>query len=161
MRALFALVSLFSTTALASPQGFVSVGQALRWEGGEYKSFEKIVDRLKKGFDYICGDVFCEGEYWNLTTVNLDCSLNAETRQMGECLWTIAGSNADIDPATGKYVVDSSRVFECRIQLSGSLEDFLKLSKVKEDRHSYGYDTLRTELPGSDRSAYDQLSDCL
>ncbi|MCP6576546.1 hypothetical protein NL496_28005, partial [Klebsiella pneumoniae] len=46
--------------------------QAAGWE-----RFRAVEARLVRGFDDICGDTFCEGEYHNLQALRFRCSVGA------------------------------------------------------------------------------------
>ena len=117
MKALFALILLVSQTTFATE--FVNLGQFdtnLRYHHPEIKikirsGIEKIVDH----FDQDCGDVWCEGEYWNLTNMYFDCSVDYDLlgqAPLSNCRWAIAGANFYVDDR-GQASGDS-QVYICK-----------------------------------------------
>src|SRR5262245_60378682 len=71
-----------------------------------YVAWLDVKKRLASDFDQVCGDTFCEGEYGNLTAVDLSCSVNAETDEIQGCVWEFYGSNTTLDPSTGAIEVE-------------------------------------------------------
>jgi len=60
---------------------------------------------LVRGFDDICGDTFCEGQYYNLRPMRLRCSVHRASGVVGSCIWTFAGSYTRVQQ-TGQIDVD-------------------------------------------------------
>src|SRR5207247_242688 len=81
--------------------------------GQGWKVFRDLERRLVRNFDDICGDTICEGEFSNLQALRYRCSVRQADSAMGQCVWTFAGSNAEINPTTGKVMVDA-RTWACR-----------------------------------------------
>jgi hypothetical protein len=48
--------------------------------------FLALETRLVRGFDEVCGDTFCEGEYHNLQSLRFRCSVNAADGGVEECV---------------------------------------------------------------------------
>ena len=55
--------------------------------------FFALEGRLQHGFDAICGDTFCEGEYSDIRALRLRCSVDAVRGTVHECLWAFAASD--------------------------------------------------------------------
>lgn len=108
---------------------------------------------LKQGFDRICGDTICGGDYSNLATVRLTCSATSKARKMKDCVWVLGGSIEYVDARTGKLTSDA-RVFTCKIPVAGTAKTMLTTLAAAGD------DALDTPLPGTGKSFYDGLVDC-
>src|SRR5689334_15397669 len=85
-------------SALAGPEPFSTLSSSLR--GTQLDRWYEGKDALRRGFDAICGDTFCEGDFANLTTVALDCG--GPPGRVSACVWILGGSVASVDPATGE-----------------------------------------------------------
>lgn len=111
---------------------------------------------LQRGFEDVCGDTFCGGDYSNLTTVALDCSAT-KGGTVNQCTWVIAGSIEHVDGATGAIGVDA-RNFVCPIAVhtkAAKLFDALRLGPTGQVA-----DPLRATIPGTGASFYDGLAAC-
>jgi hypothetical protein len=108
---------------------------------------------LAAGFDRICGDTICGGDYSNLSTVRITCSSTVAARKMKDCAWVLGGSIDQIDGRTGK-IVTSPRVFTCKIPVASSAKNMLDVLSAA------GNDALNAPLPGTGKSFYDGLVDC-
>ncbi|MBS7458681.1 hypothetical protein [Coralloluteibacterium stylophorae] len=112
-----------------------------------------IVFGLRDGFDDICGDTFCEGEYSNIESLRFRCSVDAGSGVLGECVWVFAASNEEVHPARGRILVDA-RSWRCRLPLAaGTTMDEL-LAALADD-------PLYAPLPRGAVTIYDGLGDCL
>lgn len=116
--------------------------------------FGALEQALVRGFDDICGDTFCEGEYYNLQAMRLRCSVHVASGRVGECRWTFAGSNMDVDAATGAVTVDA-RDWACRLPLASYTPLPLLLNTLQ------GQDAIDTALPGTSTTVYEGLTTCL
>lgn len=108
---------------------------------------------LIKGFDNICGDTICSGDYSNLTTVRLECTSTRATTKMKDCLWVLAGNIDFIDGRTGKHTSDI-RTFACHVPVNSNAKTFVSTLLAAGDR------ALNTNVPGTSKSFYDSLVDC-
>jgi len=124
--------------------------------GAGHARFVAAERRLERGFDNICGDTFCEGEYYNLRAMRLRCSVHQASGAVGSCVWTFAGSQTWVRQ-TGKIDVDHA-MYACKLPLAAgtSLEQLLQLWEAGSPD-----DALDASLPGSTVSAYEALTDCL
>lgn len=159
-----ALTSAVSVAAYAvvTPH-YVDAYEALGVHDAGLSSYDysDALDSLKTQFDYICGDTFCEGEYWNLASLAIECSIDVESRGVGQCVWTLAGSYGEVDATTGKIAVKKD-VFECDFGMKGKDTDlaaFFKAAAVQGN----GYDGLQeVTVPGTDgKTLMDVIGDCL
>ena len=79
---------------------------------------------------------------------------SATAGRLCQCLWVLAGSIEDVYPATGRIVV-TAKVWRCRSPI-GRLVTLEELLAALD-----GPSPIRAVLPGSGRSIYDGLVDCL
>lgn len=109
---------------------------------------------LNAGFDKICGDTFCEGEYRNLRPTQLTCSVDTTKSSIKQCLWTFAGTRAAVNTKSGA-VQTGGKLYKCKLLLAKDtpVEAFYEAMK--------GDDPLNAKLPGSRYSVYDGLVGCL
>jgi hypothetical protein len=122
-------------------------------EGNDLDRWVAIRSALKNGFDRICGDTICSGDYSNLATVRLTCSSTSKARKMKDCSWVLGGSIDYVDGRTGKITTDA-RVFACKIPVATSAKAMLGALEAA------GEDAINTPLPGTGKSFYDGLVDC-
>lgn len=120
----------------------------------QFEAWYRVTSGLRRDFDEICGDTFCEGDYSNIESLRYRCSVDQASGRIGQCLWVLAGSMEDVDPDTGRIVV-SGKVWRCRSPI-GRLVTFEELVGALDVPSA-----LRAPLPGSGRSLYDGLGDCL
>ena len=117
-------------------------------------AFERMERDLVRGFDDICGDTFCEGEFFNLRALQLRCAVAADDGTVAGCLWSFAGSDAYVlaDVAVPQV---HARTYACALPLAPgtSMEALL--------RTLVGRDALHTPLPGTRSTSYDGLIGCL
>ena len=132
---------------------YVEAGAALRTDA-EVEAWYGITMQLRRQFDEICGDTFCEGDYSNLQPLRFQCSVDARSRRIGACVWSFAGSQESIDPATG-HITSQPGFWQCRIPLMPhtSLDRLLAALDNPQPLHA--------RLPGTERTVLDGLIDCL
>ncbi|MCF7752267.1 hypothetical protein KQ945_16020 [Bacillus subtilis subsp. subtilis] len=121
-------------------------------EGGA--RIRALEQALVRGFDDICGDTFCEGEYYNLQAMRLRCSVHAASGRVGECRWTFAGSNMAVEAVTGAVRVDA-RDWACRLPLAPYTSLPVLLDTLQ------GQEAIDTVLPGTATTVYEGLTTCL
>ncbi len=112
---------------------------------------------LVAGFDDVCGDTFCEGQYYNLQAMRLRCSVRPATGEVGSCVWTFAGSETGVR-TSGRIDVDLGS-YACELPLAAGTP-LRQLLEVWETAGS-GHDALHAPLPGTTGNTYDALVDCL
>ncbi|RDZ29247.1 hypothetical protein [Lysobacter silvisoli] len=120
----------------------------------EIKAWYGLQHGLRENFDEICGDTFCEGDYSNIQSLRFRCSVDRFSGVLGQCLWLFAASNESVDPATGK-VAARFQHWRCRSPLAPGTNVQALLGALAGERPLYAV------LPGTGRSLYDGLVDCL
>ncbi|QDL29371.1 hypothetical protein [Stenotrophomonas maltophilia] len=110
---------------------------------------------LVRGFDDICGDTFCEGQYYNLRAMRLRCSVQRATGVVASCVWTFAGSYTWVQQ-TGRIDVDQGS-YACVLPLAAGT----RLDELLAAWESAGYDALHATLPGTDTHVYEGLTACM
>lgn len=138
-----------------SEPGYVEAGSYFT-EPADIDAWYSLTRALKADFDHICGDTFCEGDYSNYQSLGFRCSIEQASGQLGQCMWSFAASQDEIDPATGEVTV-AGEIWSCPMPLAAATAagDFLTVLASSDDR------PLFTPLPGSELSLYDGLVDCL
>lgn len=145
-------LSLCAALATAAPEYVDAVDYPEKEQGWE--AFHGLETRLVKDFDEICGDTYCEGEFSNLQALRYRCSVRQADSLIGECIWTFAGSNAAIDGATGKVMVDA-RTWACRTPLAPQTPVATFYSALSVAR------PILAPLPATATSIHEGLSNCL
>lgn len=111
---------------------------------------------LGRGFDDICGDTFCEGQYYNLWPMRFRCSVERSTGIVARCVWTFAGSDTWVG-RDGRIDVDlGSYACVLPVAVGTPLQALLELWQGGP-----GHEALHAPLPGTGVSVYDALTDCL
>ncbi len=125
-------------------------------QGSGWERFRGVERALVAGFDDVCGDTFCEGEYYNLQAMRLRCSVERASGQVAGCTWTFAGSNTTVLD-DGSIDVDL-RSYACVLPLAEGtpLESLLHALETVPPR-----DSIDVPLPGTSTSVYDALVNCL
>jgi hypothetical protein len=115
-----------------------------------------LIAELKGDFDAVCGDTFCEGDYSNLESLRLRCSVEESAGTVGSCVWVFGASNEEIEPATGSVTVQGE-IFACQMPVAPDtgIRDLVAALLAP------GVQPIRAILPGTDASFYDGLVDCL
>ena len=139
--------------AARSPAGYRDVEESLT--GDDFERWFELKRQLRHDFDDICGDTFCEGDYTNLQSLSVRCSVSVATGAFKSCIWLLAGSYESVRPATGSIEVNR-RFFRCTLPLAGAPQPVLEALLAAGDTPA-----LQRPLPGSERSLYDALGDCL
>lgn len=158
------LALVLAVAATVAPAGAASAAPAAQrsygdlsehWrENAEIEAWYGAMHRLREDFDQICGDTFCEGDYSNIYALRFRCSVEAGTGVVGQCLWVFAASNEEIAADTGRISVQP-KVWRCRVPLAPRTQASALLGALSAQRPLYA------TLPGTDKSIYDGLVDCL
>ena len=149
---------LFACLLAASAQAEVHGGYGDATEylhtDAQYEAWFQLGRALRRDFDWICGDTFCEGEYTNIQPLRYRCSVHLASGRIGMCTWTFAASHEEIAPATGRIGVQRA-FWQCRTPLAPdtTIERLLEALAVEEP--------LYASLPGSRRTLMYGLIDCL
>ncbi len=110
---------------------------------------------LRENFDAICGDTFCEGDYQNYESLGFRCSVN-RGGLVGSCVWMFAASSEEVVPRTGDFRVQFEH-WHCRMPIARGT----RLTELLTTLSSAGREPLFAPLPGTQRSLYDGLVECL
>lgn len=116
--------------------------------------FHDLQRRLTTGFDDVCGDTFCEGEFSDIQPFRLRCAVERHTGDVSECRWAFAASEVEVDDATGR-IVARQPTWLCRLPVPAgtSVETLF--------RALAGPNALFARLPGAEVSVYEAVGDCL
>lgn len=161
IRSLFAtlLLAALPSTAAHAQQApaaqYVDVS-AYPLSDADYEAWLNLRGGLKRDFDEICGDTFCEGEFSNIEALRFRCSVEQGSGRLGMCAWMFAASNEEVDPATGRIVVSQRGFWRCRIPLARGTTLVEFVHALQGDRPLYA------TLPRTEKSIMDGLIDnCL
>lgn len=154
---LFAITAIgFAGTALAAEPVAERYVDATDWPSHEagIDRFANAEAKLAAGFNRICGDTFCEGEYANLRPMELRCSVDITKSTLKQCLWVFSGSSSSVNKKTGA-VTTNARLFKCKLMLAKNtpVEAFYEMVD--------GENPLEAKLPMSRHSVYDSINSCL
>ncbi|WP_437288743.1 hypothetical protein [Sorangium sp. So ce406] len=139
----------------ASARSFVDAGSYFTGSDA-IDAWYGLLRALDDDFDAVCGDTFCEGDYSNYEPLRFRCSVEEHTGTIGRCVWVFAASSEEILPSTGAVEVDA-RTFVCEMPIAPgtAVVDLVEALSAPADR------AIDAALPGTDRSLYDGLVDCL
>lgn len=133
---------------LTSPRTqYVDIGQFVK--DADFEAWIGARRALERGFDQICGDTFCGGDYSNLYSLGFTCSVSSKIGKVRECSWTFAASQEQVDARTGA-IASSVAFFDCRVKPTGTAKGLVA---------AFGADPLHAKLPGMG-SIYDTLGEC-
>lgn len=107
---------------------------------------------LVAGFDRVCGDTFCSGDYSDLRSLDFACSVTKSTGNVKGCAWVFGGSYM----LPGASLDVTSNTFRCDVPVKGTLSQLIT-TLTKDDPN----DATWRPLPGTDATAYDALLGCL
>lgn len=139
----------------ASGLHFVDLGD-LVLSPHERDAWDRLVADLQRDFDEICGDAFCEGSFTNYRSLRFRCSVERSSGVLGGCSWVLAASDEQVVAATGEIEV-SGKLFHCAMPVrpDTSVEAFMEALTGPD------VEAIHARLPGTDRSLFDGLADCL
>lgn len=131
----------------ASGTRYVELGSSLE----DPSQWRAVVDGVQEGFDRICGDTFCEGDWSNIESLAFECSVSEKLGKVRECVWAFAASDAAVAPADGA-VHTQVPFFVCRVRPKATGPELVA---------ALASDPLYAPLPGLGTSFYDALGECL
>ena len=120
----------------------------------QFEAWFTLTAQLRQNFEDVCGDTFCEGDYSNIESLRLRCSVLQESGRIGSCVWIFAASNEDIDPAFGRILVQT-QTWQCRLPLAPRTDIGTLMAALAGDS------PLFATLPGTQTTIYAGLGDCL
>lgn len=139
----------------ASSLHFIDVGDYLR-APLEADKWARLLAELRRDFDEVCGDTFCEGGYSNYQSLRFRCSVERASGILGGCSWVLAASDEEIAAGTGEIEI-YGKLFHCAMPVRPATSvDALIAALAAPD-----IQPIRAPLPGTDRSLFDGLADCL
>lgn len=116
--------------------------------GDWYSERRALVD----GFDDVCGDTFCEGDYSDISGLRFVCAVNTSTKKLKNCSWSFVGDYTTVAKSSGK-ITDHTQEWRCDVPVTSSVVDFVNAMNVA--------DPLHATIPGKTKTIYDSLVDCL
>jgi hypothetical protein len=135
------------------PGSYVDVLAYLQTDAA-YEAWFTLRRQLHRNFDAICGDTFCEGDYSNIQSLRYVCSVHRVSGRIGSCAWSFAASEESVARRSGRISAETP-AWLCLSPLvpDTTLEALLDALQ--------GDEPLYAALPGSSRTLYDGLIDCL
>lgn len=135
-----------TATTYVNLMDFPKVDQG-QWYGIEHA--------LNAGFDQVCGDTFCEGDWANLTPLTFGCMVTSKAGNVKDCVWTFGASDVTVDPRTAKIYANAP-TFQCHVTAKTTAVKLVAALAASND-------PIRATLPGAPAATptiYDQLGDC-
>jgi hypothetical protein len=123
-------------------------------EAGQQKWFDATT-ALVHGFDNICGDTFCGGDFGDLQALDFECSITKSTGNVKSCAWVFGGSY-HVVAAHGGALQETSNTFRCNVAIHGTLSQLLETLTAPGTTEA-----INRSLPGVTTTAYDALLGCL
>lgn len=152
------LFAFFFSQAQAGVQ-LINAKDGLYNDTARFEAVEKMESNLKKAFEKVCMDTFCEGEFSNLKHIALNCFINGSTSIVDTCYWDIAGSYAYAD---GDIIVKDARVFECEFKPDMNIMDLTEIiNSASGKRMTQPMKVLHLPINAKGETLFDGLSDCL
>jgi hypothetical protein len=109
---------------------------------------------LKNGFDNICGDTFCGGDFGDLQSLDFICSVTKSTGNVKSCAWIFGGSYLGVNPKTGA-VGPTTDSWTCPVPVKGTIGQLISTLGSSPG-------AIQQPLPGETTSAYDAIgNNCL
>jgi hypothetical protein len=145
-----------------TPGTFAQTGTLSYVSANEYYSSSAGIARwnaakaaLKDGFDRVCGDTFCSGDFGDLQAMDFTCAITKSTGNVKSCMWTFGGS-WHLVAAQGGVQQITAQTFKCPVTMNGKLYTFIDvLTAAGTDQ------PINRPLPGMATSSYDALLGCL
>jgi hypothetical protein len=145
-----------------TPGTFAQTGALSYVSARDYYSSATWIDRwyattaaLKDGFDRVCGDTFCSGDFGDLQAMDFTCAITKSTGNVKSCEWTFGGSWHLVAENSGTQQITAS-TFKCPVTMKGTLSQFIGVITAP------GTDEpINRPLPGMTTTAYDALLGCL
>ncbi|WP_421569328.1 hypothetical protein [Stenotrophomonas sp. PD6] len=116
--------------------------------------FHDLARRLAVGFDNVCADTFCEGEFSDIEAFRLRCAVERATGSVSECRWAFAASEVEVDEQTGR-IVARQPTWLCRLPIPAGTSVETLFNALA------GPNAIFARLPGAGTSVYEAVGDCL
>ena len=140
--------------AATSPTTYVEAGQYYTSTAGQQRWHDARA-ALVLGFDNVCGDTFCGGDFGDLRSLDFACAITKSTGNVKSCAWTFGGSFATVTATTG-VLVETSRSFTCPVAVHATLPELITTLTAAGTEVA-----IHRPLPGGTGTAYDSLLGCL
>ena len=154
----------FNNPLGATPATPSTTGNEIYVSARDYYTSSSGIDRwyqavtnLKAGFDRVCGDTFCSGDFGDLQAMSFTCSVTKSTGNIKACAWTFGGS-WHLVPEKGGLLKVTSSTFRCNVPVKGTLSQLLDTLTAPAP---FADQYLSRTLPGTTATAYDALLGCL
>jgi hypothetical protein len=83
-----------------------------------------LIQRLRRNFDEVCGDSFCEGEYTHLEPMALRCPVSVASGRIKECVYSIAANRESIHQRSG-VIHAQQKFFHCPLAVTATPRQLL------------------------------------
>ncbi|HEY4122024.1 MAG TPA: hypothetical protein VGM56_29355 [Byssovorax sp.] len=123
---------------------YTSAANQTKWQNGQAA--------LKLGFDNICGDTYCDGDFGDIQSMDFNCSVTKSTGKVKSCDWLFAGSYSTV--GSKGSVDDVTKEWTCPVTMNGTISQLITTMTT-------GSDPIQSPLPGVTTSAYDQIGGCV
>lgn len=110
---------------------------------------------VKAGFDRVCGDTVCGGDFGDYQSLDLQCAITKSTGNVKGCEWVFGGSYFLVAEKTGKLNTEH-KTFNCGFDVNGTLSQLITTWTAAGSESA-----INRPLPGSSATAYDALVECL
>jgi len=117
--------------------------------------WQRALASLDAGFDDVCGDTFCEGDYGDIASLGLACAADRSTGQVDGCTWTFVAATSQVAPRSGA-VQAKTKVVRCPVAVHATAREL-----VAALASPGATPAIRRALPGAAPALYDQLVGCL
>lgn len=142
----------------ASPPRYIDLAD---WLGPgdtpDDRQFHELNRWIIYEFNDICDDFFCSGGYDNYRLLRLSCVVDTRTDSVRACRLPVAASRDQVHPGVGTLQTDL-RHWLCPVPLPSGLPVTTFMAALDWQPDSSGHFNA---LPGSGRSLFDALQDCL
>ena len=146
-----------------TPGTFATTGPLSYVSARDYYTSSAGLDRwyagttaLKNGFDNVCGDTFCSGDFGDLQAMDFTCAITKSTGNVKSCMWTFGGSWHLVAEQGGAQQI-TAQTFRCKVADEGHAVEVPRRAVWRRATTSRS----TAPLPGMTTTAYDALLDCL
>lgn len=159
MKAFIFMVVLWPVFVLAGSGALINAKDGLFSDTSRFEAVALMEQNLRKAFEKVCDDTFCEGEFSNIKHIALNCFINGDTAMVDSCHWDFAGSYAYAD---GDVIVKDARVFQCEFKPEMNIMDLTEIvNSAAGKRMTNPLRVLHTKINNRGETIFDGLSDCL
>jgi hypothetical protein len=124
---------------------YTSLANKQKW-GASYAA-------LELGFDNICGDTFCSGDFSDLQSLDFSCAITKSSGNVKSCAWTFGGSYTTV-AKTGELAL-ATKTWTCPVAVTGTIAQLIGVLTSTNTE-----DGVHRPLPGG-TAAYDSIAGCV